>query len=78
MTPFAHPRTTVTPLQLPPIWLIALVLFTLAAVATWATGQESPTGRPAIEASPLVKKLATSQYPLKRTPTHFPVLHPCR
>jgi hypothetical protein len=47
--PFAQPRTTVTPLQLPPLWLIALVLVTLALVAGWAVGQECTINKPGIE-----------------------------
>ena len=30
VNPLAQPRTTIAPLQLPPLWLIALTLLTLA------------------------------------------------
>jgi len=45
VTQLMQPRTGVAPLQLPPLWLIALVLLTLAAVVSWAAGQEGQAGK---------------------------------
>jgi len=44
MTPPAYYRAGLTPLTLPPLWLVALVLFTVAVVSSWACGQE-PAGK---------------------------------